>query len=153
LNDGERFRLLRFDGPVSGAPELRELVSAVANPDLPGVASPELLSAVAALVRGRLVYEPNVTSVDSTVADVLELGRGVCQDFAHLWIALCRALAIPARYVSGYIWNGDDRQEQASHAWGEAWVPDVGWLAYDPTNYTPEGAGRAGEHHVRVAVG
>jgi transglutaminase-like putative cysteine protease len=153
LNDGERFRLLRFDGPVTGGPALREVVSSAANPDLPGVATPELLSSLAGLVHDRLVYEPNVTSVESTVAEVLELGRGVCQDFAHLWIACCRALAIPARYVSGYIWNGDERQEQASHAWGEAWVPGTGWLAYDPTNYRLQSGGRAGEHHVRIAVG
>jgi transglutaminase-like putative cysteine protease len=151
ISEGERYRLLRFDGPVVDSPALRALSAELAAPGV--VATPDLLTDLAALVHGRFVYEPNVTNVASTIDDLLTFGRGVCQDFAHLWIGLCRALGIPARYVSGYIWNGDERQEQASHAWGEAWVPGQGWLAYDPTNYTPEGQGRAVEQHVRVAIG
>jgi len=151
ISEGERYRLLRFDGPVVDSPALRALASEVAPPG--AAASPELLSDLAALVNDRFVYQPNVTNVASTIEDLLGFGRGVCQDFAHLWLGLCRAVGIPARYVSGYIWNGDGRQEQASHAWGEAWVPGQGWLAFDPTNYTPQSRGRAGEQHVRVAVG
>ena len=151
INEGERYRLLRFDGPVIDSPALRALAAEVGAPG--ATATPELLTDLAALVHDRFVYEPNVTNVASTVEDLLTFGRGVCQDFAHLWLGLCRALGLPARYVSGYIWNGDSRPEQASHAWGEAWVPGQGWLAYDPTNYTPRSRGRAGEQHVRVAVG
>jgi transglutaminase-like putative cysteine protease len=151
ISEGERYRLLRFDGPVTDSPALRSMAAEAAPADAD--ATPELLSDLAALVYGRFVYEQNVTNVASTVDDLLRLGRGVCQDFAHLWLGLCRALCIPARYVSGYIWNGDERQEQASHAWGEAWVPGQGWLAYDPTNYGPASGGRVGEQHVRVAVG
>lgn len=152
LAEGERYRLLRFDGPVLEGPELRALLGRARGVgERP--ADTELLAELAGLIRRELVYEQHVTAVDSTVADLLRLGRGVCQDFAHLWIALCRALGIPARYVSGYIWNGDARQEQASHAWGEAWVPGRGWLAYDPTNWSAATGGRVGDQHVRVAVG
>jgi transglutaminase-like putative cysteine protease len=151
ISEGERYRLLRVDGPVVDSPALRALAAELAQPG--AAATPELLADLAALVHDRFVYQPNVTNVASTIEDLLSLGRGVCQDFAHLWLGLCRALGIPARYVSGYIWNRDDRRAQASHAWGEAWVPGQGWLAYDPTNYGPQSRGRAGEHHVRVAVG
>jgi len=151
ISEGERYRLLRFDGPVVDSPALRALVAEL-TPSGATVA-PALLCDLAALVHDRFAYEPNVTNVASTSEDLLSLGRGVCQDFAHLWLGLCRALGMPARYVSGYIWNGDDRPEQASHAWGEAWLPGQGWLACDPTNYSPQSRGRVGEQHVRVAVG
>jgi transglutaminase-like putative cysteine protease len=151
LGEGERYRLLRFDGPIVDSPALRALAAELGPPDR--AASPELLFDLAALVNERFAYEPNVTTVASTSQDLLTLGRGVCQDFAHLWLGLCRARGIPARYVSGYIWNGDGRQEQASHAWGEAFLPGHGWLACDPTNFNPATCGQVGEQHVRVAVG
>jgi len=151
ISEGERYRLLRFDGPVVDSPALRALAAELAPPGV--TATPELLCDLAALVHDRFVYEPNVTNVASTSEDLLSLGRGVCQDFAHLWLGLCRARGVSARYISGYIWNGDDRQEQASHAWGEAFLPGQGWLACDPTNYSPESRGCVGEQHVRVAVG
>jgi len=153
LTASERYRLQRFDGPVSCPPGLRELARSVGYPVSPPPPSVELLTDLAGLVNRTFVYEPNVTRVDSTVADLFALGRGVCQDFAHAWIGLCRLLGLPARYVSGYIWNGDARQEQASHAWGEAFLPGQGWVAFDPTNYSADARGRVGEAHVRVAVG
>jgi transglutaminase-like putative cysteine protease len=152
LPEGERYRLLRFDGPIVEGPELHALLGKASGiGERPADAL--LLAELAGVIRRELVYEQNVTRVDSTVEDLLRLGRGVCQDFAHLWVALCRALYIPARYVSGYIWNGDNRQEQASHAWGEAWIPGLGWLGYDPTNWTEATGGRVGAQHIRIAVG
>jgi transglutaminase-like putative cysteine protease len=114
-----------------------------------GAGGPEALGELTREINRRFVYQPNVTNVSSTVADLVELGKGVCQDFAHIWIAACRAAGIPARYVSGYLYTGDHRQPQASHAWAEAWLPEAGWLAYDPTNP----AGGVGEGYVRVAIG
>lgn len=149
----DRHRFLRFDGPVSDTPALRTLADAFLVDGAPPPATPDLLSRLAALVHSRFAYRPNVTRVDSSIADLLEWGGGVCQDFAHLWLALCRALGIPARYVSGYIWVGENRQELASHAWGEAWVPGCGWQPYDPTNYREATAGRAGDRYVRLAIG
>ena len=142
---GERFRLLRHDGPVMDVPWVRETAARFGDRPV----EPSLLSDLTGLIHQRFVYEPNVTAVASTVADLVELGRGVCQDFAHAWIAVCRALWVPARYVSGYLYTGETRQPQASHAWAEAWLPGWGWLAHDPTN--PSGG--VDECYVRVAVG
>jgi transglutaminase-like putative cysteine protease len=80
---------------------------------------------------------------------VLKLRKGVCQDFAHLFVSVGRAMGVPTRYVSGYIPAGGGRVGYgASHAWAEAMIPGRGWVGYDPTNPV-----RAGEDHVRVAVG
>ena len=85
-------------------------------------------------------YEPGVTDVHSTSAVVMALGRGVCQDFAHIMIAACRHLGIPTRYVSGYLYGGGstpEGQDEASHAWCEAWCgPERGWCGFDPTHKT-----------------
>jgi transglutaminase-like putative cysteine protease len=78
--------------------------------------------------------------------------KGVCQDFAHIIIALARQLRIPCRYVSGYLYHeaeAHDRSEaQATHAWAEAYLPTLGWVGFDPTNNLI-----AGERHIRTAVG
>ncbi|NKB55911.1 MAG: transglutaminase family protein [Alphaproteobacteria bacterium] len=97
-------------------------------------------------------YVPDATHVDSQITDALKDGKGVCQDFAHIMIALVRNKGIPCRYVSGYVYrtmDSDDRSiEGASHAWIEAYLPDLGWVGFDPTNNVI-----AAERHIRVAVG
>jgi transglutaminase-like putative cysteine protease len=101
-------------------------------------------------------YVPNSTKVDSPIEEALEARQGVCQDFAHIMIALVRRLKIPCRYVSGYMFRRDDEGgdkkdrslDGASHAWVEALVPGIGWVAFDPTNNLV-GADR----HIRVAIG
>ena len=98
-------------------------------------------------------YVPNSTKVDSPIEEALQARQGVCQDFAHIMIALVRRLKIPCRYVSGYMFHRDDAEkdrslEGASHAWIEALVPGLGWIAFDPTNNLV-GADR----HIRVAIG
>ncbi len=99
-------------------------------------------------------YVPNSTKVDSPIDEALRTRQGVCQDFAHILIALVRPLQIPCRYVSGYLFHRDPEHEKdrslegASHAWVEALVPRLGWVAFDPTNNLV-GADR----HIRVAVG
>jgi len=105
------------------------------------------------LVHERFEYRSDVTDVETSVADVLSHSSGVCQDFAHVLIGLCRAIAVPARYVSGYILAGNDpgvpkRGAAASHAWVEAFTPTHGWRGFDPTNDL-----MASEHHVKMAVG
>lgn len=85
------------------------------------------------------IYSPGATNVCTTVNETLELRRGVCQDFTHLMLAICRMKGIPARYVSGYHFVQDlqcvtAEFQQASHAWVEAHIPGVGWLGFDPTN-------------------
>jgi transglutaminase-like putative cysteine protease len=97
-------------------------------------------------------YDPEHTEVDSPIDLALEARKGVCQDFAHIMIALVRPLGIPCRYVSGYLFHrveDHDRSEQdASHAWIEALLPGLGWVGFDPTNNLV-----AGERHIRTAVG
>ena len=105
------------------------------------------------LVHERFEYRPDVTTVETTVVEVLTHASGVCQDFAHVLIALCRAIGVPARYVSGYILAGAERDAPkrgaaVSHAWVEAFTPTHGWRGFDPTNDL-----MASEHHVKIAVG
>lgn len=113
--------------------------------------------AVHRFVGTHMAYVPGSTHIGIPVEEVLGTGRGVCQDYAHLAVALCRSLAIPARYVSGYLFavaaggvGGDepDRVRATTHAWFEASIPGWGWLALDPTNREP-----AGERHVKVGHG
>ncbi|MFE5322404.1 transglutaminase N-terminal domain-containing protein [Paenibacillus sp. NPDC056579] len=90
-------------------------------------------------IHADFTYDPAATDVFTTVNDALKLRRGVCQDYAHLMIAVCRSLGLPSRYVSGYHFVGDLQGgsadfEQASHAWVEVHVPGTGWLGFDPTN-------------------
>ena len=104
--------------------------------------------ALALAVREALDYVPGATEVTDPAARVFELGRGVCQDHAHVMIACCRALGIPARYVSGYLLTSRD-DHIASHAWVDVWLKrHERWFAIDVTNGTPGGL-----HHCRLAVG
>jgi transglutaminase-like putative cysteine protease len=98
----------------------------------------------------RFAYRPNTTGANTRATDVLKLRMGVCQDFAHVHLGLCRSVGIPARYVSGYFFNTTrrPREIEASHAWIEAWVPGYGWAAYDPTHDRP-----ADDRYIKVAVG
>jgi transglutaminase-like putative cysteine protease len=79
-------------------------------------------------------YDRQATTVATSVAEVLESKRGVCQDFAHFMIACLRSLGLAARYVSGYLKSGELIGSQASHAWVSVFCPGVGWLDLDPTN-------------------
>jgi transglutaminase-like putative cysteine protease len=99
----------------------------------------------------RFSYQTNVTNVHTLTHEVLELRAGVCQDFSHLMIALCREAGVPARYVSGYLYLGDHhelRGTEATHAWVEALLPSGEWLGVDPTNDI-----LADDRYVKVHVG
>ena len=100
----------------------------------------------------RLSYIPGSTSAESPVEHVLETDRGVCQDYAHAMIAIARSWGVPARYVSGYLYEigrcGESSPGTATHAWVECRLPGLGWTGFDPTNQD-----LAGERHVRIAVG
>ena len=127
---------------------------------------PDTVSTVLAMHRhvGTVLrYTPGATAVGVSVEDVLRDGNGVCQDFAHLAVALCRSQGIPARYVSGYLFTrdettnldpaldpglDDDVVTVQTHAWFEAAVPGFGWIALDPTNQQP-----VGQRHVKIGHG
>jgi transglutaminase-like putative cysteine protease len=98
----------------------------------------------------RIVYKTGVSTVDTTAAEALARGAGVAQDQAHVFIAACRRLGVPARYVSGYLRNDDPELHvgRTSHSWAEAWVPGLEWVGFDPANdMSPRG------DSLRVAVG
>lgn len=103
-------------------------------------------------IYSRFEYRRHSTRVDSPIDEALDTRRGVCQDFAHIFIALTRPLGIPARYVSGYLFrdpsHGEPDMDDATHAWVEAFLPDLGWIGFDPANNLI-----AQQNHLRVAVG
>jgi transglutaminase-like putative cysteine protease len=96
-------------------------------------------------------YEQHVTKVDSSIDVALASRRGVCQDFTHIMLTLVRQIGIPARYISGYLFHQREKKdrsdEDASHAWLEAWLPELGWIGFDPTNNL-----LVNDRHIRVSV-
>ncbi len=110
-----------------------------------------LLRRLTTEIYDRFEYSPMSTRVDSPIDEALQSKRGVCQDFAHIMIALVRQLGIPCRYVSGYLFhheNADRSSIAATHAWVEALLPDLGWVGFDPTNNR-----LVEDRHIRVAIG
>lgn len=105
-----------------------------------------VMAQVTARLRELITYTKGVTSSSTTVSDVLDLGQGVCQDYAHVALSLLRMLGVPSRYVSGYLFR--PTAELETHAWVECFLPSVGWLGIDPTH-----GELAGQSHVAVAVG
>ena len=99
-------------------------------------------------VNAGIAYRKGVTDVDTSVEHVVRTGQGVCQDMAHLFIALCRRQGVPARYISGWMHQAGRDEPSESHAWCEAWIPGVGWVEFDPTHPEPDLS-----HYIRVAVG
>jgi transglutaminase-like putative cysteine protease len=96
-------------------------------------------------------YQPGATNVNTHLEDAFALRCGVCQDFTHVMLGMCRAVGIPARYASGYLYNGPKDTlvgAQASHAWSEVYLPAAGWIGFDPTNNT-----LADERYVKIAIG
>lgn len=94
-------------------------------------------------------YAPGSTVVDSPIEHILETGRGVCQDYAHVMASILRSWGVPTRYASGYLGpNGPDESHSQSHAWVESWLPGIGWRGFDPTNNCD-----CSERHILVAVG
>ena len=86
-------------------------------------------------IHGLLEFDPEPTHVLTTASEVMELGRGVCQDYTHLFIAIARQNRIPCRYVSGYLNQGGGLVGASQmHAWAEAYIPGYGWRGFDPTN-------------------
>ena len=113
--------------------------------------------AVVAEVAAVLKYEPGTTEVGTSVDEILDRGGGVCQDYAHLALAVYRSAGIPARYVSGYLYAADsslgddpavDEIHVATHAWVEVHIPGFGWWGLDPTNRLV-----VGERHVKIGHG
>lgn len=135
---------LSYRGPVTRTPRLEPLLETLTP--RPGARVADVAVEVMRYIHTSFRYAQAVTTASSPIDHVLETGSGVCQDFAHLMIGLLRGVGIPARYVSGYIHRPN--KESQSHAWCEVWVPDLGWIGFDPTNDRP-----VDDHFVKVAVG
>jgi len=140
----ELFDYLALRGPVRSTPRLTPLLTDLRPQE--GTPLAEVVLAVSRYIHGHFQYAPDVTLASSPIDDVLQHGKGVCQDFTHLMIAILRSFGIPARYVSGYIHRPD--KESQSHAWCEAWIPGLEWIGVDPTNNA-----LVGESFVKVATG
>lgn len=98
----------------------------------------------------QFTYTPSATTVNTHPEEVLSLRKGVCQDFAHVFLGMCRSVGLPARYVSGYFYNPKrpPNEAEASHAWAEVFLPGYGWKGFDPThNRVPD------TRYVKLAVG
>ncbi len=96
-----------------------------------------------------LEYSPESTDVNTPIEDILKIRKGVCQDFAHLFISVCRQNKIPARYVSGYLNQGADFIGSSQlHAWVEALIPELGWVGFDATNNLV-----VDHHYIKIAHG
>lgn len=108
-----------------------------------------LAHALMLAVHGRIAFRPGLTHAATTAAEALATGVGVCQDHTHVFLACARHLALPARYVSGYLLMADGSVEQAAgHAWAEAFIDGLGWVGFDAANgICPT------EHYVRIAIG
>jgi transglutaminase-like putative cysteine protease len=148
-SSGEFWELLNPSPFTKGTPLLDEFAKEVG---LERGADPlQMLRRLTTEISDRFEYSPQSTRVDSPIDEALETRKGVCQDFAHIMIALVRPLGVPCRYVSGYLFHNeraDRSSESTTHAWVEALLPDIGWVGFDPTNNRI-----AEDRHIRVAIG
>lgn len=116
----------------------------------PGISVAATVERCSKYIYDNFDYIKGITTIETTVEEILEQRSGVCQDFAHAMLEMLRSLQIPSRYVSGYICPNKNglRGEGATHAWVEAWIPGCGWTGIDPTNNV-----WVSNNHVKLAVG
>lgn len=133
--------------PLTAASDaIEQLVSSLAGSDEQQDIS--RLHALMALIGERVVYETDSSSSSTTAAQALAAGRGVCQDHTHIMLSAARVLGHPARYVSGYLMMDDRVDQDATHAWAEIHVDQIGWVGFDVSNrISPD------QRYVRVATG
>lgn len=132
--------LTRLDGPIRAF--AREAMAAEGGDCLAG------LHRMNRALHARMTFKVGATGAATTAAEAFAGGIGVCQDYAHVLITAARSVGVPARYVSGYLLRTDTADQDAGHAWVEAHVAGLGWVAFDPAQGIC-----ATERHVRVAVG
>jgi transglutaminase-like putative cysteine protease len=134
------------------SPELEELAKEIGAAQRDGRSPLAFLQDIADGVHRSFTYVKKSTAVNSPIEHALHSRQGVCQDFAHIMIALVRNANIPCRYVSGYLYHSSETShpsaDGATHAWIEALLPGLGWVGFDPTINRP-----VGEKHIRTAIG
>ncbi|SMF64094.1 transglutaminase family protein [Allosphingosinicella indica] len=129
--------------PSAGIRGLAHALEAKGGPTL------DRLHRLNAALHERLTFDTDNTDPGTTATEAFDAGHGVCQDFAHIFIAVARTMGIPARYISGHLFRRDGAVHQpAAHAWTEAWIDGLGWTAFDPTNGIS-----ADDAYIRVAGG
>jgi transglutaminase-like putative cysteine protease len=130
-------------------PELREFALEVGDPGRDDLVAWYLHAGNS--INEKFTYDREATSVQTTIGESIRARAGVCQDYAHVLVALCRYYGVPARYVSGYVFSGEEGSvlgAEASHAWCEAYLGPHGWVGFDPTNNT-----LIDDRFARIAVG
>ena len=149
---GEHLDFLRPHGFVENTAALAAFVDQHGLEDLRRGDPLSAVRAVSKVIHDSLDYQAGATTAESRIDEALNLGRGVCQDFSHIMIAILRGWGIPARYVSGYLFTdrdqGDRSDPDATHSWVEVFLPSLRWVGFDPTNNS-----LPGERHVTVAIG
>jgi len=134
------------------SPELEQLAGEIGTTERKGRSPMAFLRDIASGVHRTFSYVKKSTAVNSPIEDALRSRQGVCQDFAHIMIALVRNARIPCRYVSGYFYHSTENThpvaDGATHAWVEALLPGLGWVGFDPTINR-----LASEQHIRTAIG
>jgi transglutaminase-like putative cysteine protease len=150
VRGGDYWEMLLPSGFAKPTPGLIQLASEL---DIVRRGDPlTLLRELNARLHDFIEYVPSSTRVDSPIDEAIERHAGVCQDFAHIMIALARQVGIPCRYVSGYLHHREKDHvrstESATHAWVDAFLPHLGWVGFDPTNDL-----LTNESHIRTALG
>ncbi|MCG2793945.1 MAG: transglutaminase family protein [Weeksellaceae bacterium] len=132
---------------IKSKPEILEIIENLAKPELSVM---ETTTELSTYIFENFAYQQGVTDYETEIDEIWKLKAGVCQDFAHLLLAMLRILGVPARYVSGYISpsNQELRGEGATHAWVEVYIPGYGWLGNDPTNNC-----WVSDRHIKIAIG
>lgn len=133
--------------PFSGTQEVQSFLDAFDK----NLTTPyQFLQQLSSFIFDEFKYIKGITTIDTTMDEVWKIKSGVCQDFTNFMLQATKMMGIPSRYVSGYLCPYDtiSRGEGATHAWIEAYIPNFGWLGFDPTNNII-----ATEHHVRLAIG
>ncbi len=134
---------LRPTALTAGSQDIAALADSVRH-DIPL----ELAHALMAAIADQVSYDTTSTYAGTTAAQALAAGAGVCQDHTHIFIAACRHLGLPARYVTGYMHVAAEQPFVAHHAWAEANIEHLGWVGFDPANrQCPT------EHYIRLACG
>ncbi len=127
--------------------QLDEIVQAVGFTDNPVKFACDLMT----YLYNTIAYDPYATTIDTTASEAWSIKRGVCQDYAHIMLGILRHMNIPARYISGYLYVGENDNligDTATHAWVEVMIPGVGWIGLDPTNNV-----EVLENHINLCVG
>ncbi|MER2107250.1 MAG: transglutaminase family protein [Solibacillus sp.] len=127
--------------------QLESIVAAIGEPDNPVKFACDLMT----YLYNSITYDPYATTVETTANEAWILKRGVCQDYTHIMLGVLRHFGIPARYISGYLYVGEDDNlvgDTATHAWVEVMLPGIGWIGLDPTNNV-----EVLENHINLCVG